>query len=126
MHISLPLINFTQWKDEYTSYSFTTKILTHSMCQVSLVVKYICIHYISVRLKTSVLRTIITFRCAKYIIFFRYENYTSVSCMVLCDPFLRVMGLFTFTNLMISTLKNGNSQWSDSLSIKYLTTLSVE
>ena len=40
MHLSLHL-NFTQWKDKCASYSFTTKILTHSMCQVSLVVKYI-------------------------------------------------------------------------------------
>ena len=42
MHLSIPLFNFTQWKDKCTSYSFTTKKLTHSMCQVSLVVKYIC------------------------------------------------------------------------------------
>ena len=41
MHLSLPLFNFTQWKDKCTSYSYSTKILTHSMCQVSLVVKYI-------------------------------------------------------------------------------------
>ena len=40
MHLSLPLFNFTQWKDKCTSCSFTTKKLTHSMCQVSLVVKY--------------------------------------------------------------------------------------
>ena len=39
MHLSLPLFNFTQWKDKCTSYSFTTKKLTHSMCQVSLVVR---------------------------------------------------------------------------------------
>ena len=30
-----------QWKDQCASYSFTTKKLTHSMCQVSVVVKYI-------------------------------------------------------------------------------------
>ena len=41
MHLSLPLFSFTQWKDKFASYSFTTKKLTHSMCQVSLVVKYI-------------------------------------------------------------------------------------
>ena len=41
MHLTLSLFNFTQWKDKCTSYSFTTKKLTHSMCQVSLVVKYI-------------------------------------------------------------------------------------
>ena len=40
MHLSLPLFNFTQWKDKCESLSFTTKKLTHSMCQVSLVVKY--------------------------------------------------------------------------------------
>ena len=43
VHLSLPLFNFTQWKDKCASYSFTTKKLTHSMCQVSLVVKYISI-----------------------------------------------------------------------------------
>ena len=41
MHLSLPLLNFTQWEDKCASYSFTTKKLTHIMCQVSLVVKYI-------------------------------------------------------------------------------------
>ena len=41
MHLSLPLFSFTQWKVKFTPYSFTTKKLTHSMCQVSLVVKYI-------------------------------------------------------------------------------------
>ena len=41
MHLSLPLFKLTQWKDKCASYSFTTKKLTHSMCQVSLVVKYI-------------------------------------------------------------------------------------
>ena len=41
MHLSLPLFSFTQWKDKCASYSFTTKKLTHSMCRVSLVVKYI-------------------------------------------------------------------------------------
>ena len=41
MHLSLPLFYFTQWKDKCTSYLFTTKKLTHSMCQFSLVVKYI-------------------------------------------------------------------------------------
>ena len=40
VHLSLPLFSFTQWKDKCASYSFTTKNLTHSMCQVSLVVKY--------------------------------------------------------------------------------------
>ena len=40
VHLRLPLFNFTQWKDRCASYSFTTKILTHIMCQVSLVVKY--------------------------------------------------------------------------------------
>ena len=40
MHLSLPLFSFTQWKDKCASFSFTTKKLTHSMCQVSLVVKY--------------------------------------------------------------------------------------
>ena len=40
VHLSLPLYNFTQWKDKSASYSFTTKKLTHSLCQVSLVVKY--------------------------------------------------------------------------------------
>ena len=45
-----------QWKDKCTLYSFTTKKLTHSMCQVSLVNKYILYHllfyttYISVDL----------------------------------------------------------------------------
>ena len=39
--LSLPLFSFTQWKDKCASYSFTTKKLTHSLCQVSLVVKYI-------------------------------------------------------------------------------------
>ena len=29
-----------QWKDKSALYSFTTKKLTRSMCQVSLVVKY--------------------------------------------------------------------------------------
>ena len=38
---SLPLFSLTQRKDKSASYSFTTKIMTHSMCQVSLVVKYI-------------------------------------------------------------------------------------
>ena len=38
---SLPLFNFTQWKDKCAYYSFTTTKKTHSMCQVSLVVKYI-------------------------------------------------------------------------------------
>ena len=38
VHLRLPLFNFTQWKDKCASYSFTTKKLTHSMCQVSLVV----------------------------------------------------------------------------------------
>ena len=37
---SLPLYNFTQWKDKCASYSFNTKKLTYSMCQVSLIVKY--------------------------------------------------------------------------------------
>ena len=41
VHLSLPLFNFTQWKDRCASCSFTTKNLTHRMCQVSLVVKYI-------------------------------------------------------------------------------------
>ena len=36
----LPLFNFTQWEDKCASYSFTTKKLTNSMCQVTLVVKY--------------------------------------------------------------------------------------
>ena len=40
MHLSLPLFSFTQWKDKCASYSLTTKKLTHSMRQVSLVVKY--------------------------------------------------------------------------------------
>ena len=40
VHLSLPLFSFTQWKDKCASYSFTTKKLTHSMCQVSLVFKY--------------------------------------------------------------------------------------
>ena len=40
VHPSLPLFTFRQWKDKCTSYSFTTKKLTHSMCQVSLVIKY--------------------------------------------------------------------------------------
>ena len=40
MHFSLPLFNFTQSKDKCASYSFTTKQLTHSMGQVSFVVKY--------------------------------------------------------------------------------------
>ena len=40
MHRSLPLFNFMQWKDKFASCSFTTKKLTHCMCQVSLVVKY--------------------------------------------------------------------------------------
>ena len=39
-HCSLPLSNFTQWKDKCASYSFTTNNLTHSVYQVSLVVKY--------------------------------------------------------------------------------------
>ena len=39
MHLSLPLFSFTQWKDKCASYSFTTKKLTYSVCQVSLVVK---------------------------------------------------------------------------------------
>ena len=38
---SLPLFSLTQRIDKCASYSFTTKIMTHSMCQVSLVVKYI-------------------------------------------------------------------------------------
>ena len=46
MHLSLPLFNFTQWKDKCTSCSFTTKKLTHSMCQLSLVVKYIYQEYV--------------------------------------------------------------------------------
>ena len=41
MHLSLPLFIFTQLKDKCRLYSFTTKKLTHSLCQVSLVVKYI-------------------------------------------------------------------------------------
>ena len=41
MHLSLLLFNFTQMKDKCASYSFTTQKLTYSMCQVSLVVKYI-------------------------------------------------------------------------------------
>ena len=41
MHLSQPLFNLTQWKDKCTSYSFTSKKMTHSSCQVSLVVKYI-------------------------------------------------------------------------------------
>ena len=44
VHLILPMFNFTQWKDKCVSYSFTTKKLTHSMCQVSLVVKYIITH----------------------------------------------------------------------------------
>ena len=44
MHLSLYLFNFKQWKDKCTSYSITTKKLTHSMCQVSLVVKYMYVH----------------------------------------------------------------------------------
>ena len=43
-HVSLPLSKFMHLKDKCTSYSFTTKKLTHSMCQVSLVVKYIYIN----------------------------------------------------------------------------------
>ena len=46
MHLSLLLFNFTQWKDKCTSYSFTTKKLSHNMCQVSLVVKYTLIIYV--------------------------------------------------------------------------------
>ena len=44
MHLSLPLFSFIQWKDKCASYSFTTKKLTHSMCQVSLVVKYMIVN----------------------------------------------------------------------------------
>ena len=44
MILSLSLFNFTQWKDKCASYSFTTKTLIHSMCQVSLVVKYNILH----------------------------------------------------------------------------------
>ena len=40
MHHNLPLFNFTECKDKYASYSFTKK-MTRSMCQVTLVVKYI-------------------------------------------------------------------------------------
>ena len=40
MHLSLPLFSLTQWKDKCASYSFTTKKLTHSICQVSLAVKH--------------------------------------------------------------------------------------
>ena len=41
VHLSLPLFNFTQWKDKCASCSFTTKKMTHRWCQVSLAVKYI-------------------------------------------------------------------------------------
>ena len=42
VYLSLPLFNFTLWKDSCALCSFTTKKkMTHSMCQVSLVVKYI-------------------------------------------------------------------------------------
>ena len=40
VHLSLPLFNFTQWKDKCASYLFNTKTLTHRLCQVSLVVNY--------------------------------------------------------------------------------------
>ena len=40
VHLSLPLFNFTQEKDKCALYLFTTKKLTHSRCQVFLVVKY--------------------------------------------------------------------------------------
>ena len=50
MHLSLPLFNFTQWKDKCASYSFTTKKLTYSMCQVSLAVKYTIVNIYVVQL----------------------------------------------------------------------------
>ena len=50
VHLSLPLFNFMQWKDKCVSYSFTTKKLTHRMCQVSLVVKYITICFAAITL----------------------------------------------------------------------------
>ena len=43
VHLSIPLFSFMQLKDKCASYSFTTKELTHSMCQVSLVVKYLSV-----------------------------------------------------------------------------------
>ena len=43
VHLSLRLFSFMQRKDKCASYSFTTKKVTHIMCQVSLVVKYILI-----------------------------------------------------------------------------------
>ena len=44
MHLSLLLFDFKHRKDKYASYLFTTKKSTHSMCQVSLVVKYIFLY----------------------------------------------------------------------------------
>ena len=42
VYLSLPLFNFKQWKDKSALYSFITQRMTYIMCQVSLVVKYIC------------------------------------------------------------------------------------
>ena len=56
VHLSLPLFNFTQWKDKCATYSFTTKTLTHSKCQVSLVVEYISKGRIYVKLFYAVIK----------------------------------------------------------------------
>ena len=45
MHLRLPLFNFTHWKDKCASNSLTTKELTHSICPVSLAVKYIILAF---------------------------------------------------------------------------------
>ena len=41
MNLNLPLFNFTQWKGQCALCPFTTKTSKHSMCHVSLVIKYI-------------------------------------------------------------------------------------
>ena len=43
-----------QWKDKCASYSFTTKKLTNSMCQVCLVVKYTNLIYIFVNIYENI------------------------------------------------------------------------
>ena len=48
VHLSVPLFSFMQWKDKCASYSLTTKKMTHSMCQVSLVVKYMLVEAVNV------------------------------------------------------------------------------
>ena len=63
MHVSLPLFNSTQWKDKCASYSFTNKTLTHSICQVSSVVKnihWIELNYITVHTNLIVSNTMDT------------------------------------------------------------------